>query len=153
LGHTVDRDGNVRGEGFELRSDLKGHLRAGGGMLVSTDAQPDALGEQASMDAAMQQFESMQRYVQSLADSARASQIEVTDLKDESRWLRDELDGLKQSVIALSAPNGIGMATPDRVMVSAGRDVSVSTASWFNVNAAKRIAIAAAEMISLFASR
>jgi type VI secretion system secreted protein VgrG len=153
LGHTVDRDGNVRGEGFELRTDLKGHLRAGGGMLVSTDAQPKALGEQASMEAAMQQFESMQRYVESLAVSARASRIELSDLKDENRWLRDEVNGLKQSVIALSAPNGIGMATPDRVMVSAGRDVSVSTASWFNVNAAKRIAIAAGEMISLFASK
>jgi type VI secretion system secreted protein VgrG len=153
LGHTVAADGNVRGEGFELRSDLKGHLRAGGGMLISTEAQAGALGEQASMEAAMQQFEAMQRDVQSLADAARASQIETADLKEENRWLREELEGLKQAVIALSAPNGIGMATPDRVMVSAGKDVSVATASWFNLNAAMRVAIAAGEMISMYGGK
>ncbi|WP_246270679.1 type VI secretion system Vgr family protein, partial [Paraburkholderia solisilvae] len=153
LGHTVDRDGHARGEGFELRTDLKGHLRAGGGVLVSSDPQPQARGAQSDLNPAMQQFESMQARVQTLADAARASQAEVADLQAENRWLKEELDGLKRSVIALSAPGGIGIATPERVMVSAGGDVSVAAASRFSVNAMKHVAMAAAERLSLFAEK
>jgi type VI secretion system secreted protein VgrG len=121
LGHTVDRDGNVRWEGFEARTDLWGHLRAALGLLVSSDPQAKARGRQADMDPAIRQFTSMQARVQTLADSAQASKAGIADLQAENRWLKDELDGLKKSVIALSAPNGISIATPDRVMVSAGR--------------------------------
>jgi type VI secretion system secreted protein VgrG len=153
LGHTVDSNGTTRGEGFELRTDRKGHLRAGGGMLVSTDAQRIARGHQTDMAPAMDQFARTQAQAKELADVTRAAQVEVADLKAENIWLKNELAGLKQAVIALSAPNGIGMATPDRVLVSAGKDVSVTTSAKFNVNAVRHVAIAAGEVLSLFAHR
>lgn len=53
----------------------------------------------------------------------------------------------------MSAPNGIGLATPDRVMVAAGKDVSVTTSSRFNVNAVRNVAIVAGEVLSLLAYR
>jgi type VI secretion system secreted protein VgrG len=153
LGYTVDRNNKDRGEGFELRTDLKGHVRAGGGMLVSTDAQPVARGHQTDMESATEQFSLTQAQAQKLADVARAAQAEIGDLKAENQWLKDELAALKQAVIALSSPNGIGMATPDRVLVSAGKDVSVATSSRFNVSAVRNVAIAAGEVLSLFAHR
>ncbi|CAB3721147.1 hypothetical protein LMG22037_04777 [Paraburkholderia phenoliruptrix] len=153
LGYTVDRNNTDRGEGFELRSDLKGHVRAGGGMLVSTDAQPVARGRLTDMEPATDQFRLTQTQAKELADVARAAQAEIADLRAENAWLKDELTGLKQAVIALSAPNGIGMATPDRVLVSAGKDVSVTTSSKFNVSAIRHVAIAAGEVLSLFAHR
>jgi type VI secretion system secreted protein VgrG len=153
LGHTVDRDGQVRGEGLEARTDLRAKLRAALGVLISSDPQSKARGRQADMDPAIQQFEAVQARVQALADSAKASKAEVADVQAENRWLREELDGLKKSVIALSAPNGIGMVTPDRVMVSAGKDVSVAADEGFAVNAMKNIAMAAAERLSLFAAK
>lgn len=152
LGYTVDRDQQRRGEGFELRTDNRGHVRAGGGLLVSSDRQEKAGGLQADMDAALQQFESMQTRVQTLAASAEASRVEIADLKAENAWLRNEMAGLKKSVIALSAPDGIGMATPDRVMVSAGKDVSVAAGARFNVSALKNLIMTAGERLSLFAS-
>ncbi|MGO4610439.1 DUF2345 domain-containing protein, partial [Variovorax sp. 2RAF20] len=48
---------------------------------------------------------------------------------------------------------GIGLATPDRVMVAAGKDVSVTTSSRFNVNAVRNVAIVAGEVLSLLAYR
>jgi type VI secretion system secreted protein VgrG len=153
LGHAVDRNNKERGEGFELRSDLKGHVRAGGGMLVSTDAQPVARGHLTDMDPATDQFHLTQAQAQDLADAARAAQAEVADVKAENAWLKNELAGLKEAVIALSAPKGIGMATPDRVLVSAGKDVSVTTSCRFNVSAMKHVVIAAGEVLSLFAHR
>ncbi|KWN01958.1 hypothetical protein WM22_02075 [Burkholderia ubonensis] len=153
LGYTVDRDQKPRGTGFELRTDGPGHVRAGEGVLVSADMQEKANGMHADMDPAMRQFESMQARVQMLAASAEASKAEVADLKAENAWLKNELAGLKKSVIALSAPNGIGVATPDRVMVSAGNDVSVASGAGFHLNALRRFTAAAGERLSLFAQR
>ena len=67
--------------------------------------------------------------------------------------MKDELTGLKKAVIALSAPHGIGMATPDHVMVSAGEDVSVATSARFSVNAIGNVAFAAGGVLSLFAHK
>ncbi|WP_244142729.1 type VI secretion system Vgr family protein [Paraburkholderia phenoliruptrix] len=153
LGHTVDRDNKDRGEGFELRTDMRGHVRAGGGVLVSADKQEQAHGEQTDMRPATNQLQLTQAQAQGLVDAAAVAKAEIADLRAENAWLKDELAGLKQAVIALSAPHGIGIATPDRVMMSAGKDVSVATSSRFNVNALRNVAIAAGETLSLFAHK
>lgn len=153
LGHAVNRKNEERGTGFELRSDNRGHVRAGGGLHLTAYAQPRAMGSHTDMQPAMQQFDRLQARVQQLADSARASGAEVADLKAENQWLRNELDSLKQSVLALSAPGGIGMATTERVMVSAGKDVSLASAAQINLNALKRITLAAARKVSVFAQQ
>jgi type VI secretion system secreted protein VgrG len=74
-------------------------------------------------------------------------------VKAENQWLRDELADLKKAVIALSAPHGIGLVTPDRMMMSAGGDISATTSRRFNVSAVRNVAIAAGEVLSLFAYR
>jgi type VI secretion system secreted protein VgrG len=153
LGHTVDRDRKLRGNGFELRTDLKGSLRAGAGLLVSADMQEKALGQQTDMKPAMNQFQLAQAQAQGLADVAAVAKAEIADLKAENQWLKDELSDLKKAVIALSAPHGIGLATPDRIMVAAGKDVSLTTSARFNVSAVRNIAIAAGDVLSLFAHR
>ncbi|TCW77438.1 type VI secretion system tip protein VgrG [Burkholderia sp. SRS-46] len=153
MGYTVDRDRKLRGEGFELRTDKQGHVRAAGGVLVSADVQEKARGEQTDMRPATNQFQLTQAQARGLADAAAVAKAEIADLRAENAWLKDELAGLKTAVIALSAPNGIGMVTPDRVMVSAGKDVSVATSSRFNVNAIGHVAVAAGKTLSLFAHK
>ncbi|MFX1738310.1 type VI secretion system Vgr family protein [Paraburkholderia sp. A1RI_3L] len=153
LGYTVDRNQKERGAGFELRTDQKGHVRAGGGVLVSADMQEKALGLQTDMTAATNQFALTQAQAQGIADAATVAKADVADLMAENAWLKEELADLKKAVIALSAPHGIGLATPDRVMVSAGKDVSVATSSRFNVTALRNVAVAAGEVLSLFAHR
>ncbi|CAB3765024.1 type VI secretion system Vgr family protein [Paraburkholderia humisilvae] len=151
LGYTVDRNGNTRGEGFELRTDMKGNVRGGGGLHMSADRQAGAIGEQTDMQQATLRFELTQAQAQALADVATEAKAEVTDVKAENRWLKEELEDLKQAVIALSAPHGIGMATDGRVMVSARGDASVATSSRFAVSAMKDIVLAAGKALSLFA--
>jgi type VI secretion system secreted protein VgrG len=153
LGHAVDRDNQNRGEGFELRTDMRGHVRAGGGVLVSADIQELARGEQTDMGLVANQFQVTQAQAGGLAEAAAVAKAEIADLRAENAWLKDELTGLKKAVIALSAPHGIGMATPDRVMVSAGKDVSVATSARFSVNAIGNVAIAAGGVLSLFAHK
>ena len=151
LGHTVDVARMERGNGFEVRSDLTGCVRAGGGILLSADMQAGAIGKQTDMTAAIEQISSTLAAADDLAAVARISAAGVSDIKAENKWLREELMDLKKAVIALSAPHGIGISTPDRVLVSAGKDVSVVTTSSFNVSAIKNIVVAASDALSIFA--
>ncbi|MEX3979748.1 type VI secretion system Vgr family protein [Paraburkholderia sp. EG287A] len=153
LGHAVDRLNKARGEGFELRTDLKGHVRAGGGLLLSANEQKKAQGQFTDMDAVSSQFNITQAQAQGLAAAATMAKTEIADIKAENEWLKSELVGLKKAVLALSAPNGVGIATPQRMMVSTGKDTSFATSLGFNVSALKNIALAAAETVSLFAQR
>ncbi|WP_052406067.1 type VI secretion system Vgr family protein [Paraburkholderia heleia] len=152
LGHVVDREIKARGQGFELRTDNKGSVRADG-LLVTAWKQEKAQGSMTDMDAAQTQFNLTQAQAEGLASAATIARAEIADLKAENQWLKDELAGLKQAVIALTAPHGIGVATPSRLMVSTGKDTSFATSSGFNVNALKNIALAAVETVSVFAQR
>ncbi|MEG9868234.1 type VI secretion system Vgr family protein, partial [Klebsiella pneumoniae] len=44
LGHLVDSDRQPRGEGFELRTDSRGAIRAQKGIFISADGQAQAQG-------------------------------------------------------------------------------------------------------------
>lgn len=151
LGHIVDGQRQKRGEGFELRTDAWGALRAGGGMLVSTDKQVRGGGKQLDMAAAMNQLQIALAQAQGLADAASVAKAEIADLKAENEWLKNSVNELKDAVLLLSSPRGIALATPDRVSVAAGKDVNVATSAGFNVNAQRNLTLAAASTLSLFA--
>ncbi|KVN41026.1 type IV secretion protein Rhs [Burkholderia pyrrocinia] len=153
IGYGVDRENKLRGKGFELRTDDQGNVRAGGGLHLTAYAQEKAVGQQSDMKAAVSQFQLTQAQAEGIANAAAVAKAEIADLRAENQWLKDEMADLKKAVIALAAPNGIGMATPDRVLVSAGKDVSVATSSRFNVNALKNVAIAAGDVLSMFAQK
>ncbi len=151
LGYLVDGKKQKRGEGFELRTDKQGVARAGGGLLLSAYMQSGAQGRQTDMGKALEQFQLVQVQAQELAEAARTAKAEIADLKAESQWLHDAVADLKQSVIMLAAPNGISAVTADRVSVSAGKDISLSTGANIEGSALRNIVMAARGALSLFA--
>ncbi|BDB26152.1 type VI secretion system tip protein VgrG [Cupriavidus sp. P-10] len=151
LGYLVDHKKKKRGEGFELRTDAQGAVRAGGGLLLSADIQQRANGKQTDTSVALRQLETVQMQAQTLADAANLAKAEIVDLKAENAWLRSSVNELKEAVLLLSAPKGIAFATPDRVSVGAGKDVNVATGTSFAVSALKGIVMAAGDALSLFA--
>lgn len=62
----------ARGNGFELRTDHHGAIRAGHGLLLTTEAQAGASGKQLARDGAQNQLDSALALAQSLADTASA---------------------------------------------------------------------------------
>ncbi|MED5645329.1 type VI secretion system Vgr family protein, partial [Enterobacter bugandensis] len=52
LGYLVDGEKQPRGEGFELRTDAWGAIRAQKGIFISADGQPKAQGQVREMAAA-----------------------------------------------------------------------------------------------------
>ncbi|TDQ80767.1 type VI secretion system Vgr family protein [Paraburkholderia silvatlantica] len=151
LGYLVNRKNEKRGDGIELRTDNQAAVRGGGGVLLTADNQAHAQGHQTDTKPASDQFSLTQAQAQELAQAALTAKAEVADLKTENDWLKSELAGLKEAVIALSAPHGIGMATPGRMMVSTAKDTSFATSASFNVSAFRKIVMAAKEAISVFA--
>jgi type VI secretion system secreted protein VgrG len=151
LGHAVNRRNEQRGEGAELRTDGKASVRGGGGLLLTADVQAQAQGQQTDTQRADGQFGLTQAQAQELANAAQTAKAEIADLQAENDWLKNELAGLKEAVIALSAPKGIGVATPGRMMVSTGKDASFATSASFNVSAFRKVVMAAREAISMFA--
>ncbi|WP_137009490.1 type VI secretion system Vgr family protein [Aquitalea aquatilis] len=61
-----------RGEGFELRTDQHGAIRAGHGLLLSTEAQNGAGGKQLAREHAQSQLQSAVALSQALAETATA---------------------------------------------------------------------------------
>ncbi|BBF87228.1 putative Vgr-related protein [Aquitalea magnusonii] len=61
-----------RGEGFELRTDQHGAIRAGHGLLISTEAQNGASGKQLAREHAQSQLDAALSLSQSLGDTAAA---------------------------------------------------------------------------------
>ncbi|WP_438392469.1 type VI secretion system Vgr family protein [Caballeronia sp. DA-9] len=151
LGHMVNATREERGGGFELRTDDHGSVRAGKGLLLSADAQIKARGKQLDMTPAMGQLQVSNAQAQGLADAAVVAKAEIAALKAESQWLKESVAELKQAVMVLSAPAGIAITTPDRVSVAAGKDVNVTSSVGVGISALRNVAIAAGDVLSLFA--
>uniref|UniRef100_UPI003F56685B type VI secretion system Vgr family protein n=1 Tax=Acinetobacter haemolyticus TaxID=29430 RepID=UPI003F56685B len=65
-----------RGEGFELRTDQWGAIRAGEGLLISTHAQAQAEGDHLEAQTAKQQLEGNQNNAKALSEVAKNQQTD-----------------------------------------------------------------------------
>jgi type VI secretion system secreted protein VgrG len=153
LGHTVERGRKFRGAGAELRSDLQTVIRGGSGLLLTSEAQGRAIGKTNDMSGAMRVFEAARQNDEQLAHAAHVSKAEFADMARENAWLRESFEELKQQVIALSAPNGIGVATPDRIKIAAGKDISATSLRHTHFSALQNFTASAKELVSIFAYR
>ncbi|MCP5666763.1 type VI secretion system Vgr family protein, partial [Klebsiella pneumoniae] len=73
LGHLVDAGKQQRGEGFELRTDMWGAIRAKKGVFISADAQEKAQGQALDMQAAITQLENALSIAKSLSQAAEVA--------------------------------------------------------------------------------
>ncbi len=80
LGHLVDAEKQKRGEGFELRTDSWGAIRAQKGMFISADGQAKAQGNVLEMGAALARLSAALVEMESLAASAQQAQALAADV-------------------------------------------------------------------------
>lgn len=74
-----DGQAEPRGEGFELRTDQHGAIRAANGLLVTTEAQNGAGGKQLAREHAGRQLQSALALSQALAETATAQQADTME--------------------------------------------------------------------------
>ncbi|CQH58801.1 type VI secretion system Vgr family protein [Yersinia frederiksenii] len=153
LGHNVDAQRNLRGEGAELRTDKWVTVRGGAGVFITADGQPSASGMMLDMSAALSQLQQAQNLAESLSSAAETAKAELADLQTQKALLSDTLSELRKSALLLSAPEGIAQVTPKTLQLSAGENITATSGSNTDFSIMKKLTIAAGERISLYAQK
>jgi type VI secretion system secreted protein VgrG len=120
----VDAGKQQRGEGFELRTDMWGAIRAKKGIFISADGQERAQGQVREMAAALSELQCAQSLVEALRSAAEVAKAELADVQTQQVLLAESLTELKQAALLLSAPEGIAQVTPKSIQLSAGKTLS-----------------------------
>ncbi|WET13142.1 type VI secretion system tip protein VgrG [Pseudomonas sp. D3] len=152
LGHLVDAKRKKRGEGFELRTDAWGSIRAGKGLFISTDTQAKASGDVLTMAPATDLVAGAKQQIadwQAIAQSHHSRKPAIDGLQQ----FQDNAKDLNASAILLSAPKGIGAVTPECLLLKSGNAMYVQSNDEINLAAAQRLSVHANQAISLLAQQ
>ncbi|EGY61354.1 type VI secretion system Vgr family protein [Neisseria sp. GT4A_CT1] len=153
LGHIVDSSREKRGEngeGFELRTDGWGAVRAGKGILVSAQNQ-DANGKVLDMDDAIAQIEQALSLAKSLNKAAQTANNHHTDEETQRGRLKDALKDLKEAGLIQTAPAGIATATQQSQLHTANENIHLISGNHTDITAGQSLTAHAAESLNLFA--
>ncbi|CZX22924.1 Rhs element Vgr protein [Enterobacter cloacae] len=151
LGHLVDSEKQQRGEGFELRTDSWGAIRAQQGIFITADAQIKGQGQVLAMDAALGTLNQAQQLAKSLSDAVATAQAELAQIQAQKTLLESSIKDLQQSALLMSAPDGIAQVSPQSIQISSGQNFIQTSGENSDFSVFKKFTVAAGEIISLFA--
>ncbi|MFY7001952.1 type VI secretion system Vgr family protein [Acinetobacter pittii] len=162
LSHPKDKpESEGRGEGFELRTDQWGAVRAGSGLLISTHKQDQAQGVHLEAAEAKQQIEGGLNNAKALSEVAKNQQTDPLDMLEN---IQTFLEVLKQedpkkaaefqsAVMLLASPKSIAVSSNEDIHLSANGQLTQSVGDSINISTQKNIVSHASQKISLFAAQ
>ncbi|WP_367395673.1 type VI secretion system Vgr family protein [Pantoea sp. Ep11b] len=150
LGHLVDAEKQKRGEGFELRTDSWGAIRAQKGIFISADGQAGAQGQVLEMQAAVSNLGDAREQMMSFSDDAQKASANPADLQAQINLLEQQLTDLKKSVLLMSAPDGMALTSGQHLQVSAGQNLIATAGKNADVSVVKNLFIGVGKALSVF---
>ncbi|HDR2490126.1 TPA: type VI secretion system tip protein VgrG [Enterobacter bugandensis] len=150
LGHLVNAERALRGEGFELRTDEWGGIRAGKGIFITADSQPEAQGKVLDMAAAHSLLTQAVSQMESLSQAASAAKAQLLHYEQQQALMEEKLLSLKQAVLLMSAPEGIALTSGSHLQTVASENIYMTAGQNVELGAKKKITLAASEKISIF---
>ncbi|MCQ4393089.1 type VI secretion system Vgr family protein [Enterobacter roggenkampii] len=150
LGHLVDSEKQQRGEGFELRTDSWGAIRAQKGMFISADGQTKAQGQVLEMQPAVSNLGDAREQMTSISDDAQKATANPADLQAQIQLLEQQLTDLKKSVLLMSAPEGMALTSGQHLHVSAGQNLIATAGKNADVSVVKNLFIGVGNALSVF---
>lgn len=150
LGHLVNAERALRGEGFELRTDEWGGIRAGKGIFITADSQPEAQGKMLDMAAAHSLLTQAVSQMESLSQAASAAKAQLLHYEQQQALMEEKLLSLKQAVLLMSAPEGIALTSGSHLQTVASENIYMTAGQNVELGAKKKITLAASEKISIF---
>ncbi|MDC5259421.1 type VI secretion system tip protein VgrG [Acinetobacter baumannii] len=162
LSHPKEKaESEDRGEGFELRTDQWGALRAGQGLLVSTHKQDNAKGDHLDANEAKQQIEGGLNNAKALSEVAKNQQTDPLDMLEN---IQTFLEVLKQedpkkaaefqsAVLLLASPKSIAVSSNEDIHLSTNGQLTQSAGDSINLSTQKNLIAHAQNKISLFAAQ
>ncbi|CAM4286942.1 hypothetical protein F901_03404 [Acinetobacter dispersus] len=158
LSHPKDKaESEDRGEGFELRTDQWGAVRAGEGLLLSTHKQDQAQGEHLDAQPAKQQLEGNQSNAKALSEVAKNQQTDEIESVEQLKAFAEQIDAkiakFNKALLLLSSPVGIGLSTSEDIHVSADGQINQFAGDSINLSTQKNLITHAQNRISVFAAQ
>ena len=163
LTHPRPAGGEPRGEGFELRTDAHGALRAAQGLLLTTEAQRHAKGGQLDRSELVGVLEAALELARALGDYAgkhEGVEHDAAPQQSLSKSVRNLGHGANDQqnsagpgdapALALSAPGGIAAATPASLTLSAGGHLDSIAQRHQQISAGEKVVINAGGDMGLF---
>ena len=170
LGHITrieDHAGrkDARGEGFELRTDGHGAIRAKDGLLISTEGRPNAQAHAKDMGETTARLNQAQDQHASLGDlAAQHLAQDATDQGDVAKDLQKQNDAVKgpaaeagkfpelaEPHIVIASPAGIASTTPGSTHQHSGRHHAITSGGHTSISSAKSFLVSAKEAVRIFA--
>ncbi|OWW22376.1 type VI secretion system Vgr family protein [Noviherbaspirillum denitrificans] len=161
--------GEPRGEGFELRTDQYGVIRAGKGMLLSTDARNNETGNHLDSKELTNQLNSNLELSKTLSDAAKGHNADPLQANEEAERLinvanktytqqggtgqKAEVPGYEEPLLAFSSPAGIVSATPKSHDIAAGEHLHLSSQQDTNIAVGRNLSMAIKEAWSVFVAK
>ncbi|MND69339.1 Phage-related baseplate assembly protein [compost metagenome] len=150
-----------RGEGFELRTDQWGVVRAGSGLLMSTHEQDQAQGVHLNAHEAKQQIEGGLNNAKALSEVAKNQQTDPLDVLENIQAFIEVLQQedpkkaaeFQSAVMLLASPKSIAISSNEDIHLSANAQLTQSAGDSINISTQKNIVAHASQKISLFAAQ
>ncbi len=152
LGHLVNSDRQPRGEGFELRTDSWGAIRAQKGIFISADGQAQAQGQALDMEPAVSLLKGALNQVTEWGSITQTHHNVIPDPGPLSALATGSRE-LKQPTLLMSAPQGIAAVTPETTLLHSGNGLYLQSLGEVNITTAQRCSLNASQAISLLAQQ
>ena len=157
-------DGRPRGEGFELRTDGHGALRAAKGLLLSAETQLKAGAGQLERQQVIEVLQAALTLAKQLGASAETARGIAQDSQPQEslteavnalgHGANDQANGTgngAQPIIALSGPAGVAVGTSRSIAMGAGEHIDSVAQHNQQLTAGQKVVINAGDEIGLFA--
>ncbi|QUY50001.1 type VI secretion system tip protein VgrG [Serratia plymuthica] len=150
LGHLVDSERQKRGEGFELRTDNWGAIRAQKGIFISADGQNRAQGQVLEMQQAISLLKGAVNQVTGWGTITQTHHNVAPDTEPLRKFV-SEASELKGPALLMSAPQGIASVTPETTLLHSGKGLYLQSLGEVNISTAQRYSVNASEAVSILA--
>ncbi|MGL4667364.1 MAG: DUF2345 domain-containing protein, partial [Saezia sp.] len=146
-----DGSGEHRGDGFELRTDTHGAVRAGAGLYISTDKRQKAEGKQLDMQEAIAQMEHGLNLAKEINKAHQTAQTHQNDVADQESQLNEVYTELKKAGLLISSPEGIATTTPKSTQITSGENLTITTGKSTDISSWEDVRIGAKDKVSILA--
>ncbi|QKK97664.1 type VI secretion system tip protein VgrG [Pseudomonas sp. 13159349] len=166
LTHPRHFGGQPRGQGFELRTDTHGVIRAGGGLLLTTELRARAVQHHTDLAETAERLQTAQQYHTTFARVARDHLAQEGGDQDEvGEALKAQHDAicgyggnpeanrfpeLADPQLVLASPTGIATTTPESTHIASGEHLGLSTGGHTSLAIGKRLLISASRGVRQF---
>ncbi|WP_224965776.1 DUF2345 domain-containing protein, partial [Escherichia coli] len=150
LGHLVDAGKQQRGEGFELRTDLWGAVRAKKGIFISADAQDKAQGQVREMADIISELNGLSDKIQKLSDDATTANADPADMAAQIALITSRINDLTAPVILMHAPKGVAVASGEHLQLAAVKNLQINAGNNADIGVVKNMFIGVGRALSVF---